>query len=167
MLVKGPFTLTWGDNVLDNVESIDVSTDISRDDIETVQGHTITVDGARKATVQLTLLDTDIAALAAVMPQYHVANGQQLSTGETVNNANGAIDIAAAVACDTAEVHNNLDIAACGAPQDVFRLVNARTSFEEISFDKIRKVGVTFIGDPEGDEGILQFFKKNTISVVS
>lgn len=166
-IIKGPFDLKWGDNVISDVESIDVSTDISRDDLETVQGQVITVDGARKATVKITLLASDIPALSAIMPQYFVPNGGLLSTGETVNHADGAIDIAAAIACAQADVHNHLDIAACGAPQDVFRLVNARTSFEDISFDKVRKVGVTFIGDPQGDDGLLQFFRKGTITTVS
>lgn len=166
-LVKGPFNIKWGDNTILDVEEIEVNSDISRDDFETVQGRTITVDGSRKATVKLTLLATDIPALAAIMPQYFVPNGQQLSTGETVQHAEGAIDIAAAVACDQAEITNNLDIVACGSPADVFRLVNARTSFEDIEFDKIRKVGITFIGDPQGDEGILQFFRQGTIHVVS
>lgn len=166
-LVKGPFSLKYGDNTIDDVESMEVSSDISRDDLETVQGHVITVDGARKATIKVTLLASDIPALAAIMPQYFVPDGGILSTGETVNHAEGAIDIAAAVACSQVEVHNHLDIAACGAPQDVFRLVNARTSFEDITFDKIRKVGITFIGDPQGDDGLLQFFRQGTIAVVS
>lgn len=166
-LVKGPFNLKWGDNTIQDVEEIEVDSEISRDDFETVQGKTITVDGSRKATVKLTLLASDIPALAAIMPQYFVPNGQVLSTGETVNHAEGAIDIAAAVACDQSEITNNLDIIACGSPADVTRLVNARTSFEDIEFDKIRKVGITFIGQPEGDEGIIQFFRQGTINVVS
>lgn len=166
-LIKGPFNIKWGDNTLNDVEEIEIDSEISRDDFETVQGKTITVDGSRKASIKLTLLASDIPSLAAIMPQYFVPNGQQLSTGETVNHAEGAIDISAAVACDEAEVTNNLDIEACGSPADVFRLVNARTSFEDIEFDKIRKVGVTFIGQPEGNEGILQFFRKGTVNVVS
>lgn len=166
-LIKQPLTLRWGDNVILDVEEVEVDSEISRDDFETVQGRTITVDGSRKASVKLTLLASDIPTLAALMPQYFVPDGGILSTGETVNHAEGAIDIAAAVACDQSEVKNNLDIESCGSPADVFRLVNARTSFEDITFDKIRKVGITFIGEPEGDEGILQFFRKNTIAVVS
>lgn len=166
-LVKGPFNIKWGDNTILDVEEIEVNSEISRDDFETVQGRTITVDGSRKATVKLTLLASDIPALAAIMPQYFVPDGQLLSTGETVNHAEGAIDIAAAVACDQSEVTNNLDVIACGSPADVFRLVNARSSFEDITFDKVRKVGITFIGDPQGEDGILQFFRQGTINVVS
>lgn len=167
MLKKGPFNIKWGDNTISDVESIEVDSEISRDDFETVQGKTITVDGSRKATVKLTLLASDIPALAAIMPQYFVPNGQVMSTGETVNHAEGAIDIAAAVACDQEEISNHLDIITCGSPADVFRLVNARSSFEDIEFDKIRKVGITFIGEPEGDDGIMQFFRQGTINVVS
>lgn len=166
-IVKGPFNIKWGDNVLSDIESIEVSSDISRDDYETVQGKTITIDGSRKASVKLTLLASDIPALSALMPQFFVANGGILSTGETVNHADGAIDIAAAVSCATAEIFNNLDIEACGSPAEVFRIVNARSSFEDIEFDKIRKVGITFIGQPVGSEGIMQFFKKGSITTVS
>lgn len=166
-LVKGPFNIKWGDNTIADVEEVSVDTEISRDDFETVQGKTHTVDGSRKSSVKLTLLATDIPVLAALMPQYFVPNGGVLSTGETVNHAEGAIDIAAAIACGQSEITNNLDIEACGTPADVFRLVNARSSFEEIEFDKIRKIGVTFIGQPEGNEGSLQFFRKGTINVVS
>lgn len=166
-IIKGPFTIKFGDNTIDDVEEIEVNSDISRDDIETVQGRTITVDGARKASVKLTLLSTDIAALAIVMPQYFVPNGGVMSTGETVSNANGAIDIASAVACGQVETHQNLDIYACGSPQDVFRLVRARSSFEDLTLEKIRKVGVTFIGDPLSGDGIMQFFKAGSLAVVS
>lgn len=167
MIVRGPFTLRWGDNVIQDVEEVAVEHEVTSDDYETVQGKTITIDGPYKVSVTLTLLASDIPTLAVIMPQYFVANGGVLSTGETVNNASGAIDVRAA-ACDESIIYNNLDIESCGVPADVLRIVNARTRIESIEMDnKIRKVMVRFIGESESDEATVQFFKKNTIAVVS
>lgn len=167
MIVRGPFVLRWGDNVIQDVEEIDLSHEVSSDDYETLGGKTITIDGSYKVSATITLLATDIAALAAIMPQYFVPNGGLLSTGETVNNANGAIDVRAA-ACDESLIFNNLDIESCANPAEVLRIVNARTRIEDVDIDnKVRKVMVTFIGESESTEATLQFFKKGTISVVS
>lgn len=167
MLIRGPFNLRWGDNVIGDVEEIDVEYEVARDDYETLQGKTLTIDGAHKVSAVLTLLSTDIAALAALLPQYFVPNQGTLSTGERVNNANGAIDVAAA-ACDENLIFNNLDIESCSNPADVMRIVNARTSIEDVDIDgKVRKVMVRFLGESDPSEGVLQFFKKGTINVVS
>lgn len=167
MIVRGPFVLKWGDNTIQDVEEIDLEHEVASDDYETIQGKVLTVDGAYRVSATLTLLSTDIAALAAILPQYFVPNGQQLSTGETVNNANGAIDIKAA-SCDENLIFNNLDIESCANPAEVLRIVNARTRIEDVDIDnKIRKVMVRFIGESLGTEATLQFFKKGTINVVS
>jgi len=166
-LVKGPFELKWGDNVLTDIEEIDVEYEVDSEDFETVDGRTFEIEGSHRAAVTLTLLASDIPALSAVLPQYHVANGQTMSTGETVNNANGAIDISRA-SCDTDQVFNNLDIISCANPGEVFRLVNARTRIEGIEIDnKVRRVMVRFIGEAETDEATVQFFREGTIAVVS
>ena len=90
-----------------------------------------------------------------------------MSTGETVNNANGAIDIKAA-SCDDNIVYNNLDIISCGNPGQVLRLVNARTRIEGVELDNvIQKVMVKFIGESASTEATMQIFKSGTISVVS
>jgi hypothetical protein len=164
-LIRGPFTIKWGDNVLTDVEALDVSHSIDSDDLTTIQGRKIEVDGGYKATAILTLLATDIAALAAVLPQHHVNNGGLMSTGETVNNADGAIDVAPGN-CDP--VYNNLDIIACDTPSQVFRIVNARTKIEGIEIDeKIQKIMVKFVGEGAQDEATVQFFRQGTINVVS
>lgn len=166
-LIRGPFNLRWGDNVIADVEEIDVEYEISRDDYETIQGKTLTVDGAQRISAVITLLSTDIPSLAALLPQYFVPNGGVLSTGETVNSANGAIDIAAA-ACDENLIFNNLDVESCSNPSDVMRIVNARTSIDDVDIDgKVRKVMIRFNGESDPSEGVLQFFKKNSIAVVS
>jgi hypothetical protein len=166
-LVRGPFDITWGGNTLSNIEEIEVEFEQDSEDYTTVQHQTYELDGPIKAGVTLTFLATDVPPLAAVLPQFHVANGEVMSTGETVSDAAGAIDVAA-VSCDTAPVYNDLDIVSCGNPGQVFRLVNARTRIESIEFDdKIRKVMVKFIGEPGVGEANVQFFKEGTIAVVS
>ena len=90
-----------------------------------------------------------------------------MSTGETVNNAEGAIDISAA-SCDTEIIHDHFDIISCGSPAQVTRLVNARTRVSGIEVDgKVQKVQVEVIGEPAQGDGVLQFFKQGSIAVVS
>jgi hypothetical protein len=167
-LVRGPFSIKWGDTVLTDIESIDVSYDVDSEDYSTIQGKTFEVTGPHKASAVVTLLATDTASLAALLPQYHVLNGQVLSTGETVNQADGAIDIVPG-GCGTATVYHNLDIIACNAiAGDVYRMVNTRTEIDSVEFDnKLRKISVKLIGESDVDEATIQFFKQNTISVVS
>ena len=166
-LVKGPFTVKWGDNTLTDIEEVDVDHTVDSEDFITVQGQTREVDGSYKATAILTFLASDIPALAAVLPQNFVANGGVLSTGETVDSANGAIDIKAN-SCSLSTTFNNLDIISCANPANIFRLVNARTRIEAVEVsDKIMKVMVKFIGEPADDEASIQFFTDGTIAVVS
>lgn len=166
-LVRGPFDIAWGGNTLVNIEEIEVEYEQDSEDYTTVQHQTFELDGPIKSTVTLTLLASDVPALSVVLPQYHVANGGVLSTGETVNEANGAIDVLA-LDCDDEPVYNDLDIISCANPGQVFRLVNARTKLDSIEFDdKIRKVMIKFIGEPAQGDGNVQFFKEGTINVVS
>lgn len=166
-LVRGPFDLTWNGSTLANVEEITVDYSQDSEDYTTVQHQTFELDGPIKASVTLTLLASDVAALRLVLPQYHVANGGTLSTGERVTEANGAIDVKA-LDCDEASVYADLDINACGVQSSVFRLVNARTRLDGIEFDdKVRKVMIKFIGEPAQSEATVQFFEENSIAVVS
>ena len=166
-LVRGPFDITWGANTLANIEEIEVEYEQDSEDYTTVQHQTFELDGPIKSTVTLTFLSTDVASLAAVLPQHHVANSEILSTGETVSDADGAVELGA-LSCDESPVYNDLDIAACGNPSQVFRLVNARTKVDSVEFDdKIRKVMVKFVGEPGAGEANIQFFKEGTIAVVS
>ncbi len=166
-LVKGPFDISWGGNTLTQIEEIETEYEQDSEDYSTVQHQTFELDGSIKATVTLTLLASDVPALAIVLPQFHVANGEVMSTGETVNDAAGAIDIAAA-SCDESPVYHDLDITSCANPGQVFRLVNARSKLESIEFDdKIRKVMVKFVGEPAPGEANVQFFEEGTIAVVS
>lgn len=166
-LIKGPFELKWGANTITDVEEISVEHSIASDDFETVQGRTIELDGAFKVSATITLLASDIPALAVLLPQHFVANGAVMSTGETVSDADGAIDVAPS-ACEDATVYNDLDIMSCADPSQVFRIVNARTKIDGIEIDnKIRKVMIKFVGESAQDEATVQFFKEGTINVVS
>lgn len=167
-LVKGPFSLKWGENAILDVSELTFNYDVATNDYQTVQGTTYTVEGAITASIEITLLKTDVAALATIFPQYYVAKGAKLSTGETVTADDGAIDIVAA-SCDTTNTNYNLDITACTG--DVTRLVNARTALSsvELADNSLRTVTVTFRGEPEIDTetgktvGIIQFFEEGGI----
>lgn len=157
MLVKGPFSIKWGANPILDVSEIGFNYDVATNDYETVDGRTYTIDGAITASIDLTLLASDVEALSTILPQYYVAEGQKMSTGETAPEG-GAIDIVAAQ-CDTTNTNYDLDIISCNG--EVTRLVNARTSLStvDIADNALRTVTITFRGEPEQGEGIIQFFK--------
>ena len=158
-LVKGPFNFKWGANTLNNVSEISVDYAVESSDTTTLDGRTYSVQTGMTATVTLTLLDNDIASLAMVLPQYYVPMGGTLSTGETVSQTQGAIDIVAA-SCDTSDVYNQLDIYACGTNAQVMRLVNARTQVDSIDIgDGLRTVAVQFIGEPAAGQAVVQFLQ--------
>ncbi|MFA9228799.1 MAG: hypothetical protein ACEQR7_10290, partial [Agathobacter rectalis] len=167
MIIRGPFDIKWGDNTIEDVEDVSLDISIDSEDYQTVQGRTLEIDGSYKATGILTLLASDIPALAALLPQYFVQNGGILSTGETVNNADGAIDMKPA-SCDDSIVYNNLDFISCGNPGQVTRITNARTKIDSVELDnKVQKVMIKFIGEALPSEAVVQFFREGTIHVVS
>lgn len=164
---KGPFEFQWGGNVLTDIEEVETNVEQDTEERTTLGGSTYEFDGPIKASATLKLMRSDLPALAVVLPQYFVPNGGVMSTGETVNNAEGAIDWGAA-ACNAAQIYNDLDIISCGTPGQVFRLVNARTKGEAIEFDQyLGTVSIRFIGEPAPGEANVQFFTEGTISVVS
>lgn len=158
-LIKGPFNFKWGANTLNNVSEISVDYEVESSDTSTLDGNKYMVQTGISATVTMTLLDNDIASLAMVLPQYYVPMGGTLSTGETVGQSQGAIDVVAA-SCDTSDVYNQLDIYACGTNAQVLRLVNARTQIDSIDIgDGLRTVAVMFIGEPAAGEAVVQFLQ--------
>ena len=167
-LVKGQFEIKWGANTLLDISEVSLDYEQNTNDYETIQGQTYTVDGAIKASVTLTLLKSDVEALAVVLPQYFVPNGGTLSSGETVTDENGVIDVLAA-SCDAAPTYNDLDIISCGTPGDVFRLKNARTRIDSMEFadNAVRTVSVVFVGEPASGVANVQFFREGAISTVS
>lgn len=167
-LVKGPFDLRWGINTLTDVSEISLEYEQDSNDYTTVDNRKYTIDGAINASVTLTFLASDVASLAAVLPQYHVPAGENLSTGELVSGEDGAIDVVAA-SCDQDPVYNDLDVISCGNNAQVFRLKNARTKIDSMEFadNAVRTVTVAFIGEPEAGTANIQFFAEDDIAVVS
>lgn len=159
-LVKGPFSIKWGNNPILDVTDLTFNYDVATNDYETIQGTTYTVDGAITTSVELTLLKSDVEALRTIFPQYYVAQGGTLSTGEIVKSENGAIDIVAA-SCDTTSTNYDLDIISCAG--DITRLVNAKTSLSgvDIADNSVRTVTITFRGEPKvvngKTSGLVQF----------
>lgn len=161
-LVRGPFSIQWGNNPILDVSEIGFNYDVATNEYSTVDGRTFNVEGAITASVELTLLSSDVDALKTILPQYYVPKDSSLSTGEKVTADEGAIDIVAA-SCDTAATNYNLEITSCNG--EVTRLVNARTSLtsQEFADNAVRTVTVTFRGEPEQGKGIVQFFKQGGI----
>lgn len=160
-LVKGPFNFKWGANTINNVSDISVDYTVDTSDTTTLDGNKYTVQTGMATTVTLTLLDNDIASLAMLLPQFYVAQGGTLSTGETVANAAGAIDVTAA-SCTTSDTYNQLDIYACGTNAQVLRLVRARTQIDSVDIaDGLRTVTVMFIGEPASGDASIQFLTDN------
>lgn len=158
-LVKGPFNFKWGNQQINNISEVSFDYTVDTSDTTTLDGNRYSVQTGMSATVSLTLLDNDIEVLARVLPQYFKDEGEVLSTGETVTDPEGAIDITAA-SCDVAEVYNQLDIYACGTNAQVLRLVRARTQIESVDIsDGLRTVTVQFIGEPQSGQAVVQFLK--------
>ena len=163
-LVKGPFTLKWGSNTLTNVSEMSMNYDVESSDFKTVDGRTFKIEGAHSASVVVKLLESDVAAIRTILPQYYVAKNAQMSTGQTVNNDAGAIDIVAAK-CDTSTTNYDLDIISCNG--QVTRLVNARTSFNTNEFEDnvVRTVTITFTAEPKSGQAALQFFGEGHLTL--
>lgn len=163
-IIKGPFEIKWGNNTIQDIEEISIEHSIDSEDLQTLQGKTYEIDGAYKVSATITLLASDIPVLAVLLPQHYVANGGTLSTGETVTNAAGAIDIKAAE-CDEAVIDNNLDIISCNNPSTVLRLVECRTKIDGVEIDnKLQKVMIKFVGNAGVSEATMQFFIEGGIS---
>lgn len=146
-LKKGPFAVKWGANVIEDIEEIGFDYTVNSSDIDTIQGVSYNVRGTIQVSVTLTLLSTEIEALAALLPQYFVAMGGELADGTTVTNTDGAIDIVAASCSDT-EVANDLEIIDCSGNDDGRITVWAtQTDVDSIDFaDNVRKVVIRFRG---------------------
>lgn len=164
-LVKGPFTLKWGNNTLTDVESVDLSFDQESNDYTTVDGRTITLKGAISASATITLLASDAATLAPVLPQFAKAEGQTMSSGETVNTGEVAIDVLAGD-CTTTDTKNDLDIISCGNPGEILRIKACSTSLSGVDLEnnQVRTVELTFTGEPEQGIAAIQAFKQGAIS---
>lgn len=164
-IIKGPFDFKLGANTLTDIESVKFDYKVDSDDKKTVQGRTRRVYGTHMVNVTATFLFSDVASLAVVLPQYFVANGGTLSTGETVTDSNGAIDIVPG-GCAAGLTKTNLIINSCGTDGEVLRVLDCITEIAGISLDeKNRTIDVEFTG--QSDHATIQMFTKGAIAVVS
>lgn len=163
---KGKFDIEWGASVLEDVTNIEYDYEVETEDFQTLGKQTYEVDGPQKIVATIELLKTDIPALAAVLPQYYVANGEEMSTGETVDDPDGAIDVVDN--CANEPVYNDLKVTSCGDPGQTVRMVNVRTRLDGINNpNTARTVLVRFIGEPAPDEATVQFFNEGALGPIS
>jgi hypothetical protein len=166
-LVKGPFELEYNSTILSGIEAVGFTYSVKSTEFESVQGQTYTAFGAHKAEAEITLLETDVASIAAVLPQYHVANGATLSSGEVVSSPAGAIDLVPG-GCDATAPTASLIITSCGNPGQVLRMLNASAEISGVEIDStVRKVKVKFTGQPVGGEATIQFFAEGAVAGIS
>lgn len=165
-LVKGPFVVKWGDNTLTNVQDYSFNYNVDSNDYTTIDGRKTTLEGAISADVSIQLLKSDVASLAVVLPQYYVAQGDTMSTGEVVAGTDGAIDVVAA-SCNVTPVYNNLDIISCGTNATVVRLVNARTTIDSVDLQDstVLTFTVKFVGEPVQGSAAVQVFTSASDSI--
>lgn len=155
MIIRGPFNLKWGDDILAEIETVEIEHELNSDDYEANSGHVYQIDKSRKVSARLTFLATDIASLAVVLPQYYVPQGGILSSGEPVNASGGAIDVVPHP-CAPEVLNKDLDIIACGLQAESIRIKKCRTELEQIEVGKVRKIVVKFIGEPLPNEAAIQ-----------
>lgn len=148
--IKGPHTIKYGASTISDVEEIDLEWETDTADYDTVQGNKYTYDTTSSAMVTLTLLANDVAALGVLLPQYLVANGGTLSTGETVTDADGAIDVVPA-GCVALGNLKHLTITSCDetGAEHTLRIPDGTTRIDGVEFDgaAARKVMVQFRGE--------------------
>ncbi len=166
-LAKGPFTVQWGSNILEDIEELELEYEVDTEDYTTIQGRTFEVSGSHKASATVTLLAGDVPALAALLPQYHIDDNAIASTGETVDDVNGIIDLVPG-GCDVTPTYHNLIITSCGNPGQVFRMLNVRTEIAGVELDdKLRKVSISLIGEAPQDMATIQFFQEGALGSIS
>ena len=168
--VRGPFTVAWGTNPLVQVGDVTLNYDQATNDYETVEGQTFTIEGAITTSADIQFLASDVAALRVFLPQYYVAPGGTMSTGETVSDesgSEGAIDIVAAQ-CDASDTTYPLTITSCNG--EVVRIPNCKTAISSVELDNnvLRTVTLTFRSVPAYDEdgkpaGSLQFYQEGML----
>lgn len=166
-IVKGPHTIDFGAEEVLKVEEIDVAIEQDTNDYDTVQGVKYTVDTTMSSIVTLTLLNTDVTSLKVVLPQYFVASSGTLSTGETVSDAQGAIDVVPA-GCYAVGNLKHLKITSCDetGAEHVLRIPDVSTRIDTVEIDGpgARKVLVQFRA--EGTT-MAQFFDSGAVISVS
>ena len=163
-LVRGPFNLKWGEDSILDVESIEIDFEIASEEYISNRGVTFELDRSVKVSVVLTLLATDIGALAIVLPQNNIPQGSDLNPGEAIADEEGAFQFLMP-ALDDQIVYNDLEITPCSDNPQVLRIRNARSKLDGIENDgKVQKVRVKFLGEAGADQAAVQMFRTGTAS---
>lgn len=147
--VKGPHSVKYGASTISDIEEIDLEWDTDTNDYDTVQGNKYYYDTTQSVTVTLTLLANDTAALQVLLPQYYVASGSPLSTGETAGSG-GVIDVIP-TGCVSLGNLKHLTITSCDetGTNHYLRIPDGTTRIDGVEFDGAgaRKVMVQFRGE--------------------
>ena len=148
--VKGPHTVKYGNSTISDIEELNVEWSQDSNDYDTIQGNKYTADTTGQVIATITLLANDVTALAVLLPQYFVASSGVLSTGETVTDAQGAIDVVPG-GCVALGNLKHLTITSCDetGAQHVLRIPDGTTRIDGVEFDGAgaRKVMVQFRGE--------------------
>lgn len=164
-LVQGNFNFKLGLTTLSEIDDFKFNYDVSTDDHESLQGHTYEIEGAHKVSVEARFLESDVPSLAVALPQYYVANGEALSTGETVTDTQGAIDVRPSQ-CGDSEDLTDLIVTACGTNAQVLRVLQVKSRIGGVELDgNVLKTTVVFTGF--SDDATIQMFRENAIALVS
>jgi len=149
MIVRGPFNIEWGDNILTEVSGIEIDLERNTEEYVDNSGNIFELEKGTKISALLTLLASDTESLAALLPQIFVESGGALSNGDLVTSSVGAIDFSS-LNCDDELVFNDLRIISCKDEREILILPRCRTRIEDIEIDKIRKVKVRFLSEEQG-----------------
>lgn len=164
-IVRGPFNLLFGPNTLAAIATLKIAYSVDTTDTATVQGQKIRTFGAHQVIVTATFLKSDVPALAIALAQYFVPNGGVLSSGETVNDSRGAIDLVPG-GCASASNPLDLIIESCGTNAPVLRVMDCISEISGLTVDEQSlTVDVDFTGQSTG--ATIQMFAKNAISNLS
>ena len=162
-LLKGPFTITFAGASIKDISEL--SWDYSSDETTptTIDGRTYHIPTTTSASITITLLGADIAALGTIFPQYLVMPGEKMSTGETNSGETPAFDVLAMSACDSTALSGHLEVRGCDTTT---RLVNAKARIDSLDYEDnvIQTVQVVFSGEPEAGQAVFQMYKNDTLT---
>jgi hypothetical protein len=165
--IKGPHTIEFGADTITDIEEVNVEWTQDSNDYDTVQGNKFSYDTTSQVIATLTLLANDVTSLRVVLPQYFVANGETLSTGEVVNDAQGVIDVVPA-GCVALDNLKHVVITSCDetGASHVLRIPDCTTRIDGVEFDGAgaRKVMVQFRGE---GETIGQLYDDGAVTTIS
>ena len=160
-LLTGPFTVKYGQQTLEDVSEISWDYSVDSTQPTTIDGRTYDIPTTTSASVDITLLGADIAALGMIFPQYVVEAGSKLSTGETSEKK--AFDLKAMSACGSTTLREDLEIIGCDITT---RLVNASAKISSIDYEDnvIQTATITFTGTPDQGQGMIQLYENGSLT---